>query len=190
MATFYIILSAVYMVALVQSIPHQLLSNKFDEPSSAIRAQSSTDGYRLPGESVPLSYNITLTPHISEDTDFEFHGQSVIIIDVKRVTKTLTLHAKNLEIDKSITLKNLDHPAADVRFTSDFKFDKSNDFLTITFDKNISLAKYELNVIFRGKLNNETRGFYRSSYSNQFGKKQLVYEYMNKQWRFKNFSIQ
>ena len=61
--------------------------------------------YRLPVNSIPLSYEIIIKSNIHEK-DFEFSGNVNIHLKILEATDTITLHCRELEIEK-INLKNL-----------------------------------------------------------------------------------
>lgn len=125
--------------------------------------------YRLPKDSQPILYDIKLTPNLTTDKP-TFNGEIKIKIKVNKPINVLTLHAKNLTIDRVIKLTNLADTSCVYR-AIDNKINVLNDFLTITFNESIPPDEYLLQLKFNGLINDDAQGFYRSSYINKEGKK-------------------
>lgn len=121
---------------------------------------------RLPDHFIPVHYTIRIIPYI-EENNFTFYGESLIVIEAKIESDLIILHAKNLQIKEKITLKN-----ADKKYESNnYTIDNKNDFLTIVFDEKILQGNYTLHLKYCGVINDKLQGFYRSTYTDTFGKK-------------------
>jgi len=127
---------------------------------------SATINYRLPDNAVPVHYDIELIPHIEED-DFTFDGKSHIIIEIRRATQDISLHALDLMINETATsLISSDT----VTYTpSAHNYDNETEILTLHFEDELPLGIYSLNIQFVGILNDDLHGFFRSSYINENG---------------------
>lgn len=123
--------------------------------------------YRLPNHTKPLFYDLKLNPHLKPD-NFTFEGEVFIHIEILRQTKTLTLHTKNLIIDKNTTFLNA-NTGFDFYFPTAYDSNDQTELLTLGFDKELSAGHYTLYLKFAGTLNDRTYGFYRSSYINDVG---------------------
>lgn len=121
--------------------------------------------YRLESNVVPDSYNITIQPYIrSEDGERQFTFNGSIEINVHAVeteVKKITVHTKNLEIfsaevffNELVLVREKDHVYDDVtsKFTIHLK-----DALTLGYS-------YKIRMSYKGQMDDDLLGFYRSSY--------------------------
>ncbi|KYN33599.1 Aminopeptidase N [Trachymyrmex septentrionalis] len=133
------------------------------------------DNYRLPLDVIPTEYDIKLQPifESSNQDNFTFKGESVITLFIAKETDTIVFHAKEIDIiKKSIKLTHKIKNETETYNLIELKKDINKDFVTLIFKESIPpniIAQLSLNYI--GKLNDELRGFYRSSYQNKEGKK-------------------
>lgn len=107
---------------------------------------------RLPSHVWPMRYKVMLRPDF---TTFTFSGEETITIQIDKSTKSIILHARELEID-AVELKGVGRGKV--------SYQDSAETATFTFLKSIPKGQRELKLIFRGVLNNKMRGFYRSRY--------------------------
>ncbi|XP_071569032.1 aminopeptidase N-like [Temnothorax nylanderi] len=129
---------------------------------------SATVNYRLPDNVVPVHYDIALIPYIEED-NFTFDGKSHIIIEIRRATRDLSLHALELTINETAT--SLVSSDTVTYAPTAHNYDNETEILTLHFDDELSLGIYSLNIQFVGILNNDLQGFFRTSYINENGDK-------------------
>jgi len=125
--------------------------------------------YRLPNHTKPLFYDLKLNPNLSPD-EFTFDGEVFIHIEILDQTKTLTLHMKNLIIDKNATFLKT-KIEFDYIYYIPITYDSNNltELLTLDFHRELSIGHYILHLKFAGVLNDRSYGFYRSSYINDAG---------------------
>ncbi|XP_049276575.1 glutamyl aminopeptidase isoform X2 [Anopheles funestus] len=116
--------------------------------------------YRLPGDYIPLHYDLKLHPDLVEDT---FSGTVTITIQSVRPSEQVVLHRHLLEIGQ-IRLKCLN----DTTFVYiNSNYDDKLDFLKINLNKAMPQDYVsELTIDFSGKLDAGIVGFYSSSYPN------------------------
>jgi len=107
--------------------------------------------YRLPENIKPIRYDLNITPDLDK---FTFIGDVNIEIDVLENTKEIILNSKDLEI--------IEVKIADIN-SKDISFDKDKQTVSFTFDE-IKKGKHNLSIKFKGILNNDMNGFYRSTY--------------------------
>lgn len=119
--------------------------------------------YRLPNDTKPETYHITLRTGISEG-QFNYDGFVSINILIVNVTREVTIHSKKLEI-KSIRL----HNETDSIELLPWRANNVTDFLIIP-TKNAELmpgSRYRLDISFAGilqeKLEASAKGFFRES---------------------------
>ncbi|XP_015604744.1 aminopeptidase N-like [Cephus cinctus] len=135
--------------------------------SDAIVDNVTTTNYRLPNNSVPISYSISLIPYLVED-NFTYDGESAIKLEILKSSSSITLHILNLTIDESATSLvssgNKNHKIAS------HTYDTKKQFLILNFATHLPTGYYTLHLKYVGILDNETlNGFYRSSYINDNG---------------------
>lgn len=156
------------LFAFVQSIPHQLhprtqrLYRK-----THVKPLTSERGYRLPKDTIPISYDVKLVTHLEDPNDairFTFDGTVEIKIHVVSTTKDIVMHKrKELIISKPIVTCD----GSNI-FIQSNENPNEFDFLRITN----SLANFAAGsnctifINFAGILRSDNLGFYLSSYNN------------------------
>ncbi|XP_063992148.1 uncharacterized protein LOC135170322 [Diachasmimorpha longicaudata] len=161
------LLVAIALVVCAGATP--LPENDFSITRAEPEVRGDPKVYRLPTDVVPVSYTIKLEPDF-DSGNFTFTGVSEITINVLTKTDKITLHASNLTIAKS-ELRN----AANVLIeTKCNPLNPTNDFLIINLTQVIAPGTYKLKLEYEGKLNDDLKGFYRSSYVDDYGKKRWL----------------
>nr|XP_012230690.1 PREDICTED: uncharacterized protein LOC105677005 [Linepithema humile] len=140
-------------------------------PAFVLNLENESNGtviYRLPDNVVPIHYNIKVIPYI-EENNFTFDGETNIRIEIRRVTKYLSLHALNLMINETATtLVNNDGVIYTPKVNN---YNNITNILVLNFDVELPLGIYTLNMRFVGILHNDLHGFFRTLYINEEGKK-------------------
>jgi aminopeptidase N len=129
--------------------------------------------YRLPRGISVSKYEIEITPYfedIGSNAAFTFDGKVVITLSTTWTNvSAIILHASNLDV-KSLVLQNGDTTIP----TNPFGHEVDTDKLIIRLDENLEEnVNYTLTMQYIGKLEDNLRGFYRSSYIEESGKKWL-----------------
>lgn len=122
-----------------------------------ITAHAGSDP-RLSKEVTPQIYHLTFEPSFNTYT---FAGSERIKITVHSETQTITLNAVDLVIDKAVIKSNStsSQPARVV-------YQAKTQRVVFHFKTPIKPGEYSLECTFKGTLNNQLRGFYRTSYGN------------------------
>jgi len=113
--------------------------------------------YRLPNNTVPLSYSLHMVPHLTGD--FGFDGEVIIDINARRTSRTIYLHSAGLTIKSAQLYKE------GRKLFPLFALDPANQILKV--ESQIDLeenANYSVAIKFNGTLTDQMTGFYRSSY--------------------------
>src|SRR5690606_20221477 len=124
-------------------------------------------------------YEIKLQPDLAA---FVFEGEETIELELKKPTSAITLHAKELEITAAEFLhysaaplsrfarqlplageKNNQHAV----WAPQVRYNPKAETATFVFPKQLPKGKGKLKLTFRGVLNDQLRGFYRSKYVHQ-----------------------
>ncbi|MBI4177350.1 MAG: M1 family metallopeptidase [Candidatus Aenigmarchaeota archaeon] len=122
----------------------------------------TTNDYRLPGNVIPVRYDIKLEPDIEKSV---FLGEETVEIEVKKQTKTVSLNSEDLKIVSAELVAANGKSVLSEKITED----RSRQALSIHFRNNLSPGKAKLLIKFSGNLNDQLRGFYRSKYTNPEG---------------------
>ena len=118
---------------------------------------TSPTAYRLSRSVLPSHYELALEPNIQ---DFTFNGEIRISLDVNDAAKSIMLHAVELDILQV----ELDSVGAGPVKIKSFNVNDEAECLTIHLDQSIPVGKANLHIVFKGTLNDQLRGFYRSRY--------------------------
>lgn len=128
---------------------------------------------RLPTSMRPVEYKIKILPFITED-NFTFAGEVWVKLDVKSSTNNVTIHIHELDIlDYSIKVMGIDETLGMSKGrqlqVGQVISEARNQFVVFILDNEqfVSSTKYELYIKYSGRLNNNMRGLYRSSYTTQ-----------------------
>ncbi|XP_068081869.1 uncharacterized protein [Anabrus simplex] len=122
--------------------------------------------YRLPLEVKPTSYTIHLIPYLDEEDSqraFTFDGHVSILVKAEHPEKTITLHARDIEL---YTAPNLTEVNSELSVpVVGTGIDRLRDFLVLGLAKSLIVGSmYRLNISYKGQLSDIPTGFYRSSY--------------------------
>jgi puromycin-sensitive aminopeptidase len=124
-------------------------------------ADSSASPYRLPQSVVPRRYAIRLEPDLAA---CRFDGEETIEIEVREPVREIVLNAADLEIDAA-TLG----AERGVVATASVTMDDAAERACLAFPGAIAPGSYRLRLRFRGRLNDQLRGFYRSAVTGSGG---------------------
>ncbi len=119
------------------------------------------DPYRLPSTVVPAAYRLRLEPDLATAT---FAGTVEIDVDVTEPTDVIVLNAIELELGDPV-LRAGDGTSTTGRVALDDTLERA----TLTFPAAHAPGRYVLELGFTGTLNDELRGFYRSTLSGEDG---------------------
>lgn len=155
-------------LVLLSADAQQLKFNKIlpnDSVSEDVEAREDEISYRLPNNTIPESYILTLSFGNFHNDEMSYTGNVAIVIRVLENTETITLHSAVLSVD-SVDLKNNDNeliptdPFLDTR--REFLIIKPTD-PTVTFAKDSTMI---LDIRYTGVIHTEAKGIFRGSYQN------------------------
>ncbi|KYM94195.1 Aminopeptidase N [Cyphomyrmex costatus] len=104
---------------------------------------------RLPNNTIPIHYNINLTPYL-EEGNFTFYGESNTNIEIRYASLKINLHSRDLEINETATTLINDKDTVYKPMTH-IQNNVTN-ILTLNFDVELSPGFYVLNMKFAGHL--------------------------------------
>lgn len=127
--------------------------------------QDIEDDYKLPDNVIPTNYVIELTPDFK---NFTFEGNSQIDLKIQHDTETIIFHFKNIvfnNITLTYTNPGENFTTIDI-LLNNFTSVELKDFGIVNLTNPITnkTTNVRLTLDYTGVLNDELRGFYRSSY--------------------------
>ena len=121
---------------------------------------------RLPAHVKPERYRLMLKPDLK---GFKFEGEETVYLSIDKPVTEIILHAKELKILKA------GYQALSSKYkVKQIKYDKKAETVTFSFGKTLPKGKGELEIKFKGVLNDKLRGFYRSKYFHKGKEKHLA----------------
>ena len=118
--------------------------------------------YRIERDVVPLAYQLRIEPDLAKST---FRGAVNINIELANHTSKVILNAVELDFDEVVIhLGDLSMPSKSVAF------DETFETATIEFAEDLAPGHAILSIKFHGALNEQLRGFYRSTYDDANGR--------------------
>ncbi|KAL7727697.1 hypothetical protein ACLKA6_008036 [Drosophila palustris] len=133
---------------------------------------NSEDNYRLPNNTVPVSYNVELWTDVHNGTR-EFKGIVKIDLQVIEATNTITLHARQTDnFTASIVSKDT---ANSNSIPLTVTYESKREFLLLTSTSNFAAnTNWTLTIEYTGFLRTDQGGFYISSYTDDEGAIQII----------------
>jgi aminopeptidase N len=125
--------------------------------------------YRLPNETRPLEYEVTIQTWIHEPR-FDFIGQVLVKVMAEEASSTVTLHYRRTNIESAV-LYTADGATA-LSDIDGFRLDSEREFIEVTARQPLIKGTiYLLDIRYNGILREDNVGFYRSSYTDENGDK-------------------
>lgn len=131
----------------------------------ATEENEKMDVYRLPNNTEPIAYKLTIRPTIDPVNNiFTFVGNVTINVRAKSTTKVLTLNADGLKINDLIVTDT----ASMVKIET-ISYTNENEQLNIYLDSPGMIADrvYDVKISYEGQLRDDMTGFYKSSYTDK-----------------------
>ena len=127
---------------------------------------SSEIEYRLPRTVIPSHYELTLTPDLD---DARFAGHVVVDVAVPEPVSEIVLNSAELTLH-DVTLSNSEGQRLAATVDTDEEAERS----TLSLDGTAAAGAWKLEISFRGILNDDLRGFYRSVYTDPDGVEKTI----------------
>ena len=123
-----------------------------------VSCASTALAQRLPGNVTPAHYDLSVTPDLQKAT---FGGSERIEVTLQAPARTITLNAAEIEFD-TVTIS-----AGGRTQRAHVTLAPSRDQATFTVPRAVPAGKAEIEINYRGILNNELRGLYLSKANNR-----------------------
>lgn len=131
----------------------------------------ATVNYRLPNDTVPLSYDLLISTDIHQE-DFTFSGRVKIHIRVKETTQIITLHCRDIIVN-SVNL--YDSNGALKKSKLEFDYLTELEFIKINLQAKFNAQdEIFLDISYTGTLTDETNGFFKTFYTNREFKQEWI----------------
>lgn len=131
-------------------------------------APSDPEGYsfRLPNNSIPLSYDILLSTAIHEG-NFNFDGAVLIRLRTLMTSSNITINFKQLSINE---VHLYDENSIIIQNFVNFEIDNFTELLVIRPQFELPAnQEYVIRVVYNGVMRTDSYGYYRGSYVNEVG---------------------
>lgn len=125
----------------------------------------SNNPYRLPRSVIPTRYRIRLEPDLGAHS---FTGSETISVTVDAPVADIILNAADIEIQSAQLVMGDTVVGASIRYDEEFER------AILSLESLVEPGDYELNVSFTGILNDQLRGFYRSTFTDVDGNEQTI----------------
>lgn len=158
-----------YLLALMLALATCWAGNPLLENITPESIEEVSGDYKLPNNVEPTNYIIELKPYLDSknDKNFTFEGKSTINLKVNSNTKTITFHAKQLNIENITLTYTNNENKINIKIV-DYKINQQKDFVILTLGQGINRDMQDVKLLlhYSGVLNDDLRGFYKSSYQN------------------------
>jgi puromycin-sensitive aminopeptidase len=127
---------------------------------------TSSNPYRLPRTVVPSAYRLRI------DVDLEgatFEGSVDIDVDIKESVSSFALNAVGLDLSSATA-----HLDGKTVTSHAAVFDDTYETATFNFDESLPVSHATLSIDFTGKLNDQLKGFYRSTFVGDDGTTHII----------------
>lgn len=133
---------------------------------SVLTDYSDGRNYRLPNNTIPLHYNLTLRTSIHLGIS-QFYGQVDIRVQAMENTDNITLHYRELAIVEVY----LSNAVGDLIEAPSWRLQEDVEFLIIEPAASLIEGEtYQVRISFNGVLRDDDRGFYRTAYLDNYGR--------------------
>ena len=116
---------------------------------------------RLPKTVFPVHYDLSIHPNL---TTLDFSGVVRIQLDVREDTRTVVLHAKQMQVSKVFLLSS-----EGVRPLEILEYPRFHQLALVSDTTLTKGRKYEVHLEFAANLSDSFHGFYKSSYRTSTG---------------------
>ncbi|KAM7490579.1 hypothetical protein LguiA_033500 [Lonicera macranthoides] len=125
---------------------------------------------RLPKFAVPKRYDLNLKPDL---VACKFAGAVDISVDIVADTKFIVLNAADLSVDRS-SLRFRSQNGSKVLEALHVELFEHDEIMVVEFSESLPLGAGVLSIVFEGTLNDQMKGFYRSTYEHNGEKKNMA----------------
>lgn len=125
----------------------------------------SQNPHRLPRTVVPHRYRLRLEPDLAAST---FAGSETIDVTVETAVEEIVMNAAEIEVRSAQLVRGAHTLGASPRY------DEKAERVTLALESTAEPGEWELRIDFTGTLNDQLRGFYRSTFTDVDGNDQVI----------------
>jgi puromycin-sensitive aminopeptidase len=122
--------------------------------------------YRLPHTARPTHYRLLIAPDLESAT---FDGTAIITVDVREPVTEIVCNAIELEIHSAMLRDTTGH-----EYSGTVTADPDTERVTVAVASPLAAGSVTLTFTYSGLLNDKLRGFYRSTFTDNEGAKQVI----------------
>jgi len=126
----------------------------------------TVDPYRLPRSVTPVHYDLTIAPDLEA---CRFDVTTVITVEVREPVGEIVLNAVELDLDEVVITE-----AGGRRQPGTVTVDEALERATVTFPDVLATGEATLAITGRGSINDQLRGFYRSTFTDTDGVERTI----------------
>ncbi len=127
-----------------------------------------TERVTLPVDVTPTHYSLELTPDLEK---LDFFCDEVISVEVVNAVSEVTLHSKEIAIETVSFKSNVSVQAPSV---VEISYNVQYNTVKFTFDGPLPVGEGQISLRYRGILNGDMCGFYKSSYADANDNKKIM----------------
>ncbi|XP_077992209.1 aminopeptidase N-like [Glandiceps talaboti] len=142
-----------------------------NQPPS-VEPKAPWEEYRLPGTLEPKSYNLKIKVDLDQ---FVFDGNVAITFNCLVQTDIVLIHSKELDIERDSVQITRILDNQDVPLSGEPELYPDTQYLAVKLSSTLTVGQqYVISIIYRGQLQDDLIGIYRSSYTNATGVKRYL----------------
>jgi len=126
----------------------------------------TADPYRLPRTVTPRHYELAIAPDL---TTCRFEVTTVLTVDVHEPVSQVVLNAVEIDVHSAVI-----RDSSGAEQSGSVSLDEELERMTVTFPITLATGEAILTIAATGTINDQLRGFYRSTYTNGDGEERVI----------------
>jgi len=162
---FVLLVAAIAQASVVRQFPPLERLELLENPNQRLAPRADEDTYRLPNNTEPISYDVTLTTNVHKG-ETKFSGTVIITLEVIENSEIIVVHARQLA-NFTATIRRADGQGNEIALQ--YTQDLAREFLKFSA-KDVTFAagtKWLLTIKYEGNLRTDNGGFYLSTYTDE-----------------------
>ncbi|XP_042874237.1 aminopeptidase N-like [Penaeus japonicus] len=142
-------------------------------PTTTVEPPPTLENYRLPTALEPVHYAVKLQPFINGN--FSIMGHVEVELKVLKATSNITLHMADITVHNDTIMLKSKSDLNEIETILRYDYDPAREFFIVHLSEELPEdSEVVLAMEFEGYLNDQLRGFYRSSYVNEEGNETML----------------
>ncbi|XP_034485276.1 aminopeptidase N [Drosophila innubila] len=164
---FVLLVAAIAQASVVRQFPPLERLELLENPNQRLASRANEDTYRLPNNTEPISYDVTLSTNVHKG-ETGFNGTVIITLEVIETSEIIVVHARQLA-NFTATIRRADGQGNEIALQ--YTQDVDREFLKFSA-KDVTFTagtKWLLTIKYQGNLRTDNGGFYLSTYTDEKG---------------------